>query len=224
MSELRAFVLDQARRRQPPVFIPLRLLTAPLSWQLAKWKVSPHLATLAGVSCAVTAAAQISLGRTDISTLTLILASYLFDCMDGELARVQQRSSDLGAQLDQFANWIALIALQIGVSLGASRDTGNPNFLVWGLFSVSGWCTFYYIYLQIARWTAHAPEGFAVLRTLSLLLFWLMPLDENLVFLFVLARRTDLAAIGCAILSWALSISVAALYTTYAANQLRKKE
>jgi phosphatidylglycerophosphate synthase len=144
----------------------------------------------------------------------LILVAYLFDCMDGEVARARKVSSSFGSQLDQVSNWITLVALQIGLALGASASTGNSKMLVWGMFAVAGWCTFYYLYIQLVSWIP-ADGDYRLLRRLSKILFVLMPLDENLVILFALLGRPDVGIMVSASIGMTLSGLVCGIYIAY---------
>lgn len=218
------FVGQQLRREQPPIYVPLRLISTSLSWQLAKLGVSPNVCTILGAAVAGLAAYFIAQGDAWSLRVSaaLVLTAYLFDCMDGEVARAGGKSTALGAQLDQFSNWFTVVALQIGLAQGAAKFTKDPEFLIWGLYALAGWCTFYYLYLQIARWVSDEAD-YRALRRLSSVLFWLMPLDENLVIVFALWGRPDLGIRCSAMFGVVLSLAVVALYIIHTIMQERLK-
>ncbi|WP_407973266.1 CDP-alcohol phosphatidyltransferase family protein (plasmid) [Burkholderia pyrrocinia] len=212
-SAFQAFLRQQIEREQAPIYKPIRRLSTRLSWRLAKAKVRPNLLTLLGALSALAAATLLSHGQrgAKLAAAALIAFAYLFDCMDGEVARAGGSASTLGGQLDQLSNWVTLVALQIGLALGAAVQSGNPSMAIWGMFAVGGWCTFYYLYLQLANWV---PGGgrFALLRKLSRILFVTMPLDENLVLLAAITGRAEIGIVASAVLSLTLSAVVCAAF------------
>lgn len=208
-----AFLRQQIEREQAPVYKPIRRLSTRLSWRLAKANVHPNLLTFLGALAALAAATLMSYGQHGamLAAAVLIAVAYLFDCMDGEVARAGSRASALGGQLDQLSNWVTLVALQIGLALGASVQSGNPSMATWGMFAVAGWCTFYYLYLQLASWVP-ADGRFALLRKLSRILFATMPLDENLVLLAAITGHAKIGIVVSAMLSLTLSAVVCATF------------
>jgi len=218
------FVGQQLRREQPPIYVPLRLVSTILSWHLARFGVSPNVCTALGTAVAGLAAWFLSQGDTWSLRVSagFVLTAYLLDCMDGEVARAGGKSTALGAHLDQFSNWFTVLALQIGLAQGAAVAAKDTVFLVWGLYALAGWCTFYYLYLQIARWVSDEAD-YRALRRLSAVLFWVMPLDENLVIVFALWGRPDLGIRCSAIVSVTLSLAVVTLYILHTTIHERLK-
>ncbi|EDT03136.1 CDP-alcohol phosphatidyltransferase [Burkholderia ambifaria IOP40-10] len=212
-SAFQVFLRQQIEREQAPVYKPIRRLSTRLSWRLAKAKVRPNVLTVLGALSALGAATLLAHGPRGpmLGAAALIAFAYLFDCMDGEVARAGGFASALGGQLDQLSNWVTLVALQIGLALGAGVQSGNSSMAIWGMFAIAGWCTFYYLYLQLANWVP-GDGRFVLLRTLSRILFMTMPLDENLVLLAALTGRAEFGIVVSAVLSMTLSLVVCAAF------------
>jgi len=206
----------QVGRTQAPIYAPIRFLSTPLSWRLTLGGVSPNAVTALGAALALGAAVAFATGHSPWMPLggALIFASYICDCMDGEMARLKGSASAFGGQLDQLTNWLTMVALQTGLACGAYQSSRRPEFLLLGMLSIGGWCSFYYLYLQIASWTEASAEYY-YLRRLSGTLLWVMPLDENVVLLTGLACQPQAGLIVSAAASLFLCFAVSALYIGY---------
>lgn len=224
MNCYKSFLKEQVNRKQAPIYVPIRYLTTPISWFLSKKGVSPNLLTAIGCASAILGAISISTGHHNglFFGAFLVFVAYLFDCMDGEVARARGISSKFGSQLDQLSNWVTLISLQIGLAIGAYKLTADAQVLVWGMFAVAGWCTFYYLYLQMVLWIS-CDAGFTLLRRLSGFLFFLMPLDENLVIVFAILQRPDIGIMVSAVIATMLPISVCVLFIVYQSHYQKCK-
>lgn len=91
------------------------------------------LAFVAGVAAAV-AAAQ----RRVLAGLVLWLVNRFLDGLDGTVARVNQRQSDLGGYVDILLDFVVYAAVPIGLVLGFySRDVALAGLLLMGTYFVN---------------------------------------------------------------------------------------
>jgi phosphatidylglycerophosphate synthase len=75
----------------------------------------------------------------------LLLAGYIIDCLDGDLARLKNLKSPLGAMLDPILNRCGEIVIISGISINGWRLTGDPIWLLGGLFLLSASQLYFYI-------------------------------------------------------------------------------
>lgn len=61
----------------------------------------------------------------------------VFDCSDGQLARLKKNGTKIGRILDGFADYIATTAAYVGIGIGFANNTDNPT-LYWGLTIAAG--------------------------------------------------------------------------------------
>jgi phosphatidylglycerophosphate synthase len=91
------------------------------TWVFARLRWSPNAVTVAFIVCGVAAGIVIAFGglATAIAGAVLIQAYLLFDCSDGELARVRRRFSAAGVFLDGMGHYLGESALLVGLGLRA---------------------------------------------------------------------------------------------------------
>lgn len=210
LAELRA---ENYRRTEAPVYKPIRRLSVLLSWAAIRMGVHPNVVTLTGLACAAGAAGLLASDGASQHRLAvlLILAAYVLDCMDGEVARGSGRTSVVGSQLDHVTNWVTVGLLHAGAAIGAYRAQPHVSTVLYGYLGLVGWYSFYFLFIQLLRWL---PRGarFGGLRVWSRSLFVLMPLDENLVAIFALAGATYAYVVASAVLAPLLFAVTLALY------------
>lgn len=61
----------------------------------------------------------------------------ILDCSDGQLARLKHNGTRTGRIIDGLADYIAVIAVYIGIGFGFANHTENPS-LYWGLLAITG--------------------------------------------------------------------------------------
>jgi phosphatidylglycerophosphate synthase len=61
----------------------------------------------------------------------------IFDCSDGQLARLKRNGTSVGRLLDGIADYIAAIAIYTGIAIGYSNRTGQPSLMLL-LLSLAG--------------------------------------------------------------------------------------
>lgn len=127
-------------------FRPLGFLIALL---LRRAPVSPNVITIMSMITGLTAAWFFSKGTHPafITAACLLITSHLFDCTDGQLARLRGVSSRLGKTLDILADLVTDIAGFIGVALAMIKTTAQPAWLWWLL--VAGTLLFCMIHISL---------------------------------------------------------------------------
>jgi phosphatidylglycerophosphate synthase len=74
---------------------------------------------------------------TCIAGAIFYLLFNIFDCSDGQLARIKKNGSAFGRLLDGVADYIAAIAIFAGIAIGYSNKPGQPSLLVF-LLALAG--------------------------------------------------------------------------------------
>ncbi len=120
-----------------------RLLRFPKDWLLIplarRWPhaISPNAVTLAGCAAGL-AAAVAAWQRLYPLALCLWLLNRTLDGLDGLLARIQGRQSDLGGYLDMVLDVVVYAAVPVGLALGlASADVYLWLALMLGSFYIN---------------------------------------------------------------------------------------
>ncbi|MEV6289645.1 DUF5941 domain-containing protein [Streptomyces sp. NPDC051896] len=110
---------------------------SPYSRYLARWcarrGLTPNQVTTASLLTALIAAGCAATGTRGgfISAGVLLIASFVLDCTDGQLARYALKYSTLGAWLDATFDRAKEYAYYAGLALGAARSGGHDD--VWAL-------------------------------------------------------------------------------------------
>jgi phosphatidylglycerophosphate synthase len=110
---------------------------SPYSRYIARWcarrGLTPNQVTTASLLVALLAAASAATGTRPgyVAAGVLLLASFVLDCTDGQLARYSLQYSTLGAWLDATFDRAKEYAYYAGLALGASRGGGSDD--VWAL-------------------------------------------------------------------------------------------
>ncbi|ASQ97973.1 DUF5941 domain-containing protein [Streptomyces sp. 11-1-2] len=110
---------------------------SPYSRYIARWcarrGLTPNQVTTASLLTALIAAACAATGTRPgfVSAGVLLIASFVLDCTDGQLARYSLQYSTLGAWLDATFDRAKEYAYYAGLALGAARAGGGDD--VWAL-------------------------------------------------------------------------------------------
>jgi choline kinase/phosphatidylglycerophosphate synthase len=115
----------------------LRRISGPMTRQLLRIGMSPHVATVLAFTVTLFAAGLIAVGDTwpmRAGGVGVVLGCAL-DGVDGELARVSGRVTRRGALLDTLLDRYADLAVVLGLVLGAG---GSRDAWVWGFAAGSG--------------------------------------------------------------------------------------
>ncbi|MFE6775537.1 DUF5941 domain-containing protein [Streptomyces sp. NPDC057702] len=112
-------------------------LISPYSRYLARWcarrGLTPNQVTTASLLTALVAAACAATGTRPgfVAAGLLLIASFVLDCTDGQLARYSLQYSTLGAWLDATFDRAKEYAYYAGLAIGAARGGGDDD--VWTL-------------------------------------------------------------------------------------------
>jgi hypothetical protein len=103
---------------------PLAFATAKI---LQKLKATPNFVTLLSLLSGISAGYMFSRGRYPDIVWAAVLLQFMiiFDCADGQLARLTNRSSKLGRILDSLADLATHCSIYWGVAIGLYRHTGT---------------------------------------------------------------------------------------------------
>jgi phosphatidylglycerophosphate synthase len=116
----------------------MRKISPGATWVLARMGWSPNAVTLAFIVCGVAAGVVIAFGglATAIVGAVLVQLALLFDCSDGELARLTKRTSASGIYLDRVGHYLCESAMLIGLGLRAQGHlTTSGRYVTAGLFA-----------------------------------------------------------------------------------------
>ncbi len=114
----------------------MRKISPRATWVLARMGWSPNAATLAFIACGVAAGVVIAFGglATAIVAVVLVQFALLFDCSDGELARLTKRTSASGIYLDRIGHYLCETAMLVGLGLRAQGQlTTSGQYVTAGL-------------------------------------------------------------------------------------------
>lgn len=102
---------------------------------IAPWGVSANVATLVAWSLAVVSAISFGSGTIagQIVGAVLLQLWYLFDHVDGQLARLRKTESLDGVALDYLMHHTVNLLIPIGVGYGLCLATVNPSWLLVGI-------------------------------------------------------------------------------------------
>jgi phosphatidylglycerophosphate synthase len=114
----------------------MRKFSPRATWLFARLGWSPNAVTLAFIVCGVAAGVVISFGglATAFIAVVLVQLALLFDCSDGELARLTRRTSVGGVYLDRVGHYLCEAAMLVGLGLRAQGHwTSSGSYVTAGL-------------------------------------------------------------------------------------------
>ena len=125
------------RRSRAPTASSRRSSSRPYSKYIARWAarrgLTPNQVTLFSIAIGVLAAACFATAERwgMVAGAVLVYFAFVFDCVDGQLARYTRQFSKLGAWLDSIFDRAKEYVVFAGLAIGASR-TGDPVWLLAG--------------------------------------------------------------------------------------------
>jgi len=129
----RKFELRRAARSNDGLFstVAVRPISRQASSLVARTDISPNFVTAASLILGICAAGFFATAQfwANLAGIIVMYLSLLLDCVDGEVARLTERSSTFGAWFDGFTDRIKEHLLIIGLAIGAARS-GEPVWLV----------------------------------------------------------------------------------------------
>lgn len=99
---------------------------------LSGGRISPNMITLLGVLAHFGIAFLIAT-RHNLWAAGLLIVFGLFDALDGELARLQKRTSAVGMLLDSVTDRVKEVLLYSGLAYAIIASTGRPYLAVWAV-------------------------------------------------------------------------------------------
>ncbi len=114
----------------------MRKLSPRVTWVFARLGWSPNAVTAAFIVSGVAAGVVLAFGglATAIIAAVLVQAGLLFDCADGELARLTKRTSVGGVYLDRIGHYLCDAALIVGLGVRAQGQlTTSGKYVTAGL-------------------------------------------------------------------------------------------
>lgn len=92
-------------------------------------KVTPDQLTLAAIIMGLTSGIFYSFGLklTGFIGALFYLLFIIFDCSDGQLARLKKNGTSIGRLLDGIADYIVVTAIYIGIAVGYSQNGDQPS-------------------------------------------------------------------------------------------------
>lgn len=129
-------------RKQQDIFWNIyvaRPIAAVLVYVLKRTPITPNQVSFVGVGVFFIAAALLALWQTPLGMLAAAIAlqiSYLFDCADGQLARLKGMTSDVGAHLDFFMDEIKALLLVAAATARMWLHYDDERWLLAGMLGV----------------------------------------------------------------------------------------
>ncbi len=122
------------------IFPLIRHLSYRLTPILLKIPITPNQITVVSLLLGLSCAACFMQGDwiTGIVGGLLLVASYVFDNCDGEVARVKNMSSDFGAKLDDMVDWIVDASFFAALGYGTVQVSGQQFWFWLGLAAAAG--------------------------------------------------------------------------------------
>jgi phosphatidylglycerophosphate synthase len=115
----------------------------PIAFLLVKMiyntRITPDHLTLGAIIMGLTGGFLYAFGmrQTSIAGAIFYILFIVFDCSDGQLARLKNNGTKIGRLLDGIADYIVMTAIYIGLAIGTSEKTGHhSNMLI--LLALSG--------------------------------------------------------------------------------------
>jgi phosphatidylglycerophosphate synthase len=116
----------------------MRKISPRATWVLDRLGWSANAATVAFVVCGVAAGVVIAFGglATAIVAAVLVQLALLFDCSDGELARLHKQTSAAGIYIDRIGHYFCEASMLIGLGIRAEGAlTTSGRYVSAGLFA-----------------------------------------------------------------------------------------
>jgi phosphatidylglycerophosphate synthase len=138
-----------------------RRISLPISVALMRSPLTANQLSLILVAIGVYAAWLFSLGHywTGVLAASLSVAASVLDGCDGEIARLKYQESSLGCWIETIGDYTYYVAIFIGLTVGAVRQTGAPAFYWIGSLALAGTLTTLMLLIFLrSRITSGRPE------------------------------------------------------------------
>jgi phosphatidylglycerophosphate synthase len=129
-----------------------RPLSRIVSKILINTSITPNQVTIFSFFAALAGAYLVATPSTVIAGATLYWVSFVFDCVDGELARLKYQGSRTGQWLDTIIDDLSTVVFTVGLSFLAGRTFGNNNLVILGIVSALLYeISAIFVYITLAR-------------------------------------------------------------------------
>ena len=138
-----------------------RRISLPISVALIRTPLTPNQLSVALVAIGFYSAWLFSLGHywTGVLAAFLSLAASVLDGCDGEIARLKYQESALGCWIETFGDYSYYIAIFVGLTIGAVKQTHAEPFYWIGALALAGTLlSFAFLIFLRSRITAGRPE------------------------------------------------------------------
>jgi phosphatidylglycerophosphate synthase len=138
-----------------------RRISLPISVALIRTPLTPNQLSVLLVGLGFYSAWLFSLGHysTGILAAFISLAASILDGCDGEIARLKYQESALGCWIETFGDYTYYVAIFVGLTIGAVRQTGVELFYWIGALALAGTLlSFAFLIYLRSRITAGRPE------------------------------------------------------------------
>ena len=108
------------------------------TWFLLHFNVTPNQATFISLFFSIIGSSFFILGQYKYSIMAAILLqlSYIFDCVDGEIARFTKLGNPKGHYFDRIAEYISSSLIFVGITFGAYRMFNEAYYFIFGFAAV----------------------------------------------------------------------------------------
>lgn len=191
------------------------LFSIPISAFLVRTPVTPNQLTLMGLGIGAVAGWLFSMGDylTGLIGGILLALTAVWDCCDGDVARLKFMESDFGATLDTICDNLINVFIFTGIAIGVARTQGWEQVMIpFGLLCLGGFSIFLILYLP-GGGKGSSFENSALYGVILLLA------SRNFIYIilgFAVAGRLDtfLWLAGAGSLIFALVLSIAKFFGT----------
>ncbi len=152
---------EVVRTRQPLTIFPIaRHISLRLTPYLAKFPITPNQISIVSLAAGLFSAWAITQpGREwSFASAILLIAYYILDNCDGEIAVLKNQSTSFGHYFDSVVDWVVHAVFFAALGIAVSRTTGNGLWLWLGWIAAAGATINYFLclFLEISR---AGPEG-----------------------------------------------------------------
>jgi CDP-diacylglycerol--glycerol-3-phosphate 3-phosphatidyltransferase len=170
---------------------------------LSGGKLSPNVVTIVGLLAHLPIAYFIAVGKLPLAAILLVIFG-LFDTLDGELARLQKRTSSIGMFLDSATDRMKEVFLYGGIVYYLISQNLSW-FTVWAIVALGGSMLTSYLNAQGDVAMSQSNPSHKVNKTFrgGLLRF---EVRMFIIFIALLSDRLPLAMVVIGILSWCTAI------------------
>ena len=150
------------------------LIINPINIRLARLvghtPLTPNQITVISFMLTVLASILMASNRWSIQFAggTFLLIAYLFDCLDGDLARLKGLKSTLGAMLDPMLDRFGEFAIVVGISINGWNLTKDYKWLIGGIVLVGMSQIYFYLVDAMLKKLPEVQKPFRSMRQFEL--------------------------------------------------------